>query len=109
MVSYNNFAEVRAFVVIANALMAGHPPDIDENPYLRQLKQKGASTTYIKDKANLPWDKNVNPWVYYNEFVPVGVRKKVELKAKIYTIVTVGLLGSLILVAMYTVAQQIIH
>ncbi len=108
MVSYNNFAEVRAFVRIANALMVNDIPEIDENPYLRQLKKQDLPP-YIKGKTDFQWDKNVSPWVYYDDLVPASIRKKVQSKARMYTIVTVGLLSSLILAAAYAVVQQIIR
>ncbi len=108
LIFYNNLAEVHAFISIANALMTGNTPELDENAYIRQLKGK-AVPTYVKEKRDFLWDKNVSPWVYYNEFVPDSMRKKAQFKARTYAIVTVGLLGSLILAAMYAVIQQIIR
>ncbi len=106
LLSHSNVDEIIAFISIVKALKAKNTPDLDENPYVRQL-QKDDRPTYLNNKDFL-WDKNVSPWEYYYKFVPASVDSKKRLTVKIYKIIVLGALSVMAFVALYAIFVQLV-
>lgn len=108
LLSHRNYDEAASFISIVKALTANITPELDDNPYIRQSKQKD-KPDYVNMKLDFPWDKNVSPWIYYFEFVPVSKDKTSLFVAKVWRCIMYGLLLWMafgVLLAIYT---QVTH
>ena len=57
-----NHDETSAMISVINAFRSDVDPDIDPNPYLRQLATKDNLKSF--KKPNIQWDKHTSPWIY---------------------------------------------
>jgi len=106
LLSHSNIDEVMAFIHVVEALKASRNPHVDENLYIRQFSKKN-EPTYLKNKTDFLWDKNVSPWKYYYEFVPASVDKKKHDVAKVYKIIVFIALIIMFLFLLYVIYVQL--
>lgn len=97
---YTNTDELIAFCEVVNALKNNRIPDINDNPYIRQLQTK-AKPAFLKDRNDILWDKNISPWVYYEKLVPPEVEKKRQTTVTIWKILVLSVLSIAILFFVY--------
>ncbi len=59
-----NHNEASAMINLINAFRSNVEPEIDTNPYLRQLATKDNLKRF--KSLNIEWDKHTSPWNYYD-------------------------------------------
>lgn len=67
--------EAEAMVAVIEAFRQGKTPDLDPNPYHRELKRQGRED----EISRRVWDPYVSPWVYYRQDHPRPSLSKILL------------------------------
>lgn len=62
---FSQFGEAHAMISVINALRAGESPDLDPNPYLRELARLGKTPP-----PGITLDPDISPWDYWEVFRP---------------------------------------
>lgn len=59
-----NHNETTALIKVIDAFRSNSYPDLETNPYLRQLAAKKNVKTF--KVLDIQWDKHISPWAYYD-------------------------------------------
>ena len=91
-----NHNETSALIKVIEAFRVNTDPDIDTNPYLRQLEMKNNLKGFTV--PNIKWDKHISPWGYYELYGDKLLRQKLLIKnmallIAIVPVVTLIILG----------------
>jgi hypothetical protein len=73
-----NHKETSALIEVIEAHRSGVDPEIDPNPYLRQLAAKNNFKGFRL--PDIKWDKHISPWVYYERYCGKFLRLKVYVR-----------------------------
>lgn len=84
-----NRAEASALIKVIEAFRSGNDPEVDTNPYTRQLAEKNNLKWFRIPEMR--WDKYTSPWAYYDQHQDKFLQINISIR-KIVTIVVTAII-----------------
>ena len=98
-----NHKETSALIKVIEAFRANTDPEIDTNPYLRQLAEKNNLKGF--NIPDIKWDKHTSPWAYYELYGHKLLRLKVFVRNIAQVIAIAIVVTAVILGVVYVLAK----